>query len=288
MSLKDKLVDYAQLIKFEHTIFALPFALASLLLLYESFPGFWKIFWIVIALVSARSAGMALNRLIDLPIDEKNPRTKNWVHVTGKVKRYEILALIVIASTIFLISTLFVNLYAFLLSPLVLFLLWIYPYSKRFTNFPHLILGAVYFLIPLGVDIALNERVSFLSILLGTAMAFWVAGFDILYSLQDYEFDKIYGVKSVVVKFGISGAIILSRSFHLVTLFSLIALGFVSQKLGSFYFLGILALAGFLFYEHSLVKPSDLSKINKAFFTINGYVSIIFLLIVLVDTFLIK
>jgi len=286
MNLKDKLINYADLVKFEHTIFALPFALASILILYKSFPSWWKIFWIVFALVSARTAGMALNRLIDLPIDEKNPRTKNWVHVSGKVKKHEIIIIIIISCLLFVVSTLFINLYAFLLSPVVIFLLWLYPYSKRFTNFPHLVLGLVYFLIPIGVDIALNERISLLSVLLGTAMAFWVAGFDILYSLQDYEFDKQYNIKSVAVRFGIESAIILSRLFHAITFLSLVFVGFVSHKLGYIYFIGLLVLAGFLVYEHSLIKPHDLSKINKAFFTVNGYISMIFLVVVILDRLL--
>ncbi len=285
MTIKDKLKSYAQLVKFEHTIFALPFALASLLILYKSLPSPQKVFWVVVALVSARTAGMALNRLIDLPIDQKNPRTKNWVHASGKVKKHDMLAIILVSSMIFLVSTAFINLYTFLLSPVVLFLLWLYPYSKRFTNFPHLVLGAVYFLIPLGVDIALNERVSLPAMLLGVGMAFWVAGFDVLYSLQDYEFDKKHGIKSLAVKLGIEKALLVSKLFHVITFFSLLTVGFVSE-LGVVYFVGLLVLAGFLIYEHSLVKPNDLSKINKAFFTVNGYVSIIFMLVVLLDRLL--
>ncbi|WP_340690330.1 UbiA-like polyprenyltransferase [Hydrogenobacter thermophilus] len=285
MTIKDKLKSYAQLVKFEHTIFALPFALASLLILYKSLPSPQKVFWVVVALVSARTAGMALNRLIDLPIDQKNPRTKNWVHASGKVKKYDMLAIILVSSMIFLVSTAFINLYTFLLSPVVLFLLWLYPYSKRFTHFPHLVLGAVYFLIPLGVDIALNERVSLPAMLLGVGMAFWVAGFDVLYSLQDYEFDKKHGIKSLAVKLGIEKALLVSKLFHVITFFSLLTVGFVSE-LGVVYFVGLLVLAGFLIYEHSLVKPNDLSKINKAFFTVNGYVSIIFMLVVLLDRLL--
>jgi len=283
MSLKDKLIKYAQLVKFEHTIFALPFGLASILLLYKSFPSLTKLFWILVALVSARTAGMALNRLIDLPIDVKNPRTKEWVHAKGEVKEEEIKTLALISGGVFVLSTLFINLYAFLLSPVVLVLLWLYPYSKRFTHFPHLVLGLVYFLIPIGVDVALNERVSLVAVLLGVAMAFWVAGFDVLYALQDYEFDRENNIKSLPVLLGIEGAIKVSRLFHLITFVSLLLLGFVSERLGSFYFLGLLLVAGFLVYEHSLIKPHDLSKLNKAFFTVNGYISIAFFLVVLIS-----
>ncbi len=276
-----KIKDYAELVKFEHTIFALPFALASVVILYETFPGFWTLLWIVVALISARTAGMALNRYIDLPIDALNPRTRNWVHVSGKVSLDEIKKLILSSSLLFFVSTLFINLYAFLLSPVVLFLLWLYPYSKRFTNYPHLVLGSVYFLIPLGVDIALNSTISLNAILLGLAMAFWVAGFDILYALQDYEFDKSHGIGSIPVKYGIEKALYIARFFHLLTFFFLLILGI--KNLGAIYLIGLLGIAAFLVYEHKLIKPDDLSKINKAFFTTNGYISILFFIIVLLD-----
>ncbi len=281
-----RIKNYAELVKFEHTIFALPFALASLVLLYETFPTFWKVLWILIALISARTAGMALNRLIDLPFDRENPRTKDWVHVSGRVSRVDILLLIALSSFIFILSTYFINLYALLLSPVVLFLLWLYPYSKRFTYFPHLFLGTVYFLIPLGVDVALNERISFVALFLGTAMAFWVAGFDVLYSLQDYEFDRSMGLKSIPTRFGVGKALIISRLFHVITFLSLLSVGFLSSKAGSVYMIGLFILASFLFYEHYLVRKSNLSNINKAFFTVNGFISILFFFVVALDRLL--
>lgn len=281
-----KLKAYAELVKFEHTIFALPFTLVSVLILYEKTPSFWKVFWIVIALVTARTAGMALNRYIDLPIDVKNPRTSSWVHARGEVKPNEIKALIAISSALFVFSSLMINMKAFLLSPVVLFLLWLYPYSKRFTNFPHLVLGLVYFLIPVAVDVALNEHISLRALLLGVAMAFWVAGFDVLYALQDYEFDREYGIGSIPAKYGIEKALLFARIFHTITFFSLLMLYFVVDFLGLFYLLGLIAVAGFLVYEHSLIKPHDLSKINKAFFTVNGYISVVFFFIVLISRWL--
>ncbi|MFN3598835.1 MAG: UbiA-like polyprenyltransferase [Aquificaceae bacterium] len=274
---------YLELTKFEHTIFALPFALASLVILYKDMPSFWKFFWMLCAFISARTAGMALNRLIDLPIDRLNPRTKDWVHAKGEVSQEEIKRLIFISSLIFLFSALMINFYAFLLAPLVLFLLWFYPYAKRITYYPHLVLGVVYLLIPLAVDIAFNERVSLTSFLLGLAMGFWVAGFDILYALQDYEFDKAYGVKSLPVKLGVEGSLMIARLFHTLTFFLLLNLLFKVDFLGILYLLGLLAIGGFLYYEHSLIKPYDLSRINKAFFTVNGYISVVFFLVVLLD-----
>ncbi len=279
-----KLRDYAELVKLEHTVFALPFALASLVLLYRDTPSLWKIFWIILAVISARTAGMALNRHIDLPIDAQNPRTRGWVHASGRVSPDEIRRLILLSGGVFVLSTLFINLYAFLLSPVVLFLLWFYPYSKRFTHYPHLVLGAVYFLVPVGVDVALNARVSTDALLLGSAMAFWVAGFDVLYALQDYDFDREHGVKSIPVKYGIEKALKIARLFHLITFFCLLLLGL--RQMGFVYFVGLAAIAGFLVYEHSLIKPHDLSKINKAFFTTNGYISILFFVVVLLDRML--
>ena len=274
---------YLELTKFEHTIFALPFALASIVILYQYMPSLWKLLWVLVAFVSARTAGMALNRLIDLPIDKINPRTKEWVHARGEVSEKEIKRLVFLSSGIFLLSCLFINLYAFLLAPVVLLLLWLYPYSKRFTHYPHLVLGCVYFLVPLAIDISFNERVSLNAVILGFGMGFWVAGFDILYSLQDYEFDLKHGIKSVPVKFGIEKALLLSRFFHILTFVCLLFLLFRVEFLGFLYLAGLLAIAVFLYYEHSLVKPYDLSKINKAFFTVNGYISVAFFFVVLLD-----
>ncbi len=281
-----KLRDYAELVKFEHTVFALPFALASVLLLAERIPSLWKVGWIVAALVSARTLGMALNRLIDEPYDRLNPRTRNWPLVSGRVSPSEVRKLILISGALFLLSALMINRLAFLLSPLVILLLWIYPYTKRFTHFPHLFLGAVYLLIPVAVDVALNASVSLNALLLGVAMASWVSGFDVLYALQDYEFDRRHGLKSVPVRFGIGGALRFARVSHLITFVSLLLLGLRHPQMGSVYLLGLLLLSGFLIYEHSLIKPHDLSKINRAFFTVNGYVSIVFFLTVLADRIL--
>ncbi len=279
----EKIRDYARLVKFEHTIFALPFALASLLLLVKRAPSLWEVVLILVALVSARTLGMAFNRLIDEPYDRLNPRTKNWELVSGKVSKEEVKRLILLSAGIFMLSSLFLNLLAFLLSPVVIFLLWLYPYAKRFTHFPHMVLGVVYFLIPVAVDVALNSSVSATALLLGLAMSSWVAGFDILYALQDYEFDKEVGLKSVPVRFGIEGSLKLSKAMHLITFISLLLLGVVHEELGLTYMFGLMLLSAFLLYEHSLIKANDLSRINKAFFTVNGYVSIAFLITVFLE-----
>ncbi|MFN4131702.1 MAG: UbiA-like polyprenyltransferase [Caldimicrobium sp.] len=280
-----KIKWYGELIKFEHTIFALPFALASVVILMKKLPTYREIFFILLALVSARTAGMCFNRWLDKAFDEKNPRTSSWPHVSGLVKDWEIKLIIVISLGLFFVACYFLNQTALLLSPMVVLLLFIYPLAKRITYYPHLVLGLVYFLIPIAVDVALNENISKEAILLGIAMAFWVAGFDILYSLQDYQFDLKMGLKSIPVRFGIKNALMFARFFHLITFFSLLFLGYFYKEAGWLYFLGLLLLALFLFYEHSLISEKDLSKINKAFFTINGYIGITYFIIVLLDRF---
>ncbi|PMP61582.1 MAG: 4-hydroxybenzoate octaprenyltransferase [Caldimicrobium thiodismutans] len=278
-----KLKYYADLIKFEHTIFALPFALASLVILMKKTPTLKELFLIVLALVSARTLGMAFNRYLDKKFDAVNPRTMNWPHASGLVKDGEIKLIIFLSALGFIIVCALLNRLALYLSPLVIILLFLYPLAKRFIYYPHLILGLVYFLIPVAVDVALNENISIEALILGIGMGFWVSGFDILYSLQDYEFDLKMGLKSIPVRFGIKGALRMARLFHLITFLALFCLGLLSKELGWIYFLGLFLISLFLVYEHSLIREKDLSKINKAFFTVNGFISIIFFIIILLD-----
>ncbi|WP_456399432.1 UbiA-like polyprenyltransferase [Persephonella sp.] len=280
----NKLKLYANLVKFEHTIFALPFVLASVFILEKGLPDLEKIFWIIIAAVSGRTAGMAFNRFFDLPFDKKNPRSRNWVSVTGAVKAGEILFIAVVSSAVLVFSAYQLNILAFYLSPIAILLLIIYPLGKRFTNYVHLILGAVYFIIPIAVSVALKGTVEVSMIFLGLSMAFWVSGFDIFYALQDIDFDRKAGVHSIPAKYGIKKSILIARIFHIFTLLFLILTG-ISGEMGYIYFIGISLLALFLIYEHSLIKENDLSKINVAFFTVNGYVSIFFLIFVILDVF---
>ncbi|MCU4137821.1 MAG: 4-hydroxybenzoate polyprenyltransferase [Thermodesulfobacteria bacterium] len=278
--LMQKLKLYSELLKLEHTIFALPFGLASLLILYKNFPCWEKILYILFALISARTLGMALNRLIDKPFDEKNPRTRLWPHVQGLVKDQEIKLIILLSALFFVFFCYKINYLAFYLSPVVIIFLFIYPFAKRFTYFSHFFLGLVYFLIPVAIDVALNEKISLIAIFLGIAMACWVSGFDILYSLQDLEFDRITGLKSIPVKFGIGKSLKIAKLLHLITFFSLLLSGYLYPKTTWIYFIGLILIALFLAYEHSLIKENDLSKINKAFFTTNGFISIIFFLVI--------
>ncbi|WP_457626289.1 UbiA-like polyprenyltransferase [Persephonella sp.] len=279
-----KLKLYAQLVKFEHTIFAIPFVFASIFIVQKGVPPLEKIFWILVAAVAGRTAGMAFNRFFDLPFDRLNPRTKNWVSVTGAVKAGEILVLAVISSAVLVFAAYKLNKLAFYLSPVAIFLLVVYPLGKRFTNFVHLILGAVYFIIPIAVSVALKGTVEISTVFLGLGMAFWVAGFDIFYALQDVEFDRKVGVHSIPARFGIKKAILFARIFHLLTFVFLVLTGYFAQ-LGTVYYAGLVLLTAFLIYEHMLIKENDLSKINVAFFTINGYISILYMVVVLLDIF---
>lgn len=281
----NKIKTYLELIKFSHTIFAIPFGISSVFIIEKSIPSLGKLFWILLALIFARTAGMAFNRYIDVPIDKMNPRTKNWPSVKGEVKPWEMMVIGLISSILFMYSAYKLNMLAFWLSPIVVLLLLIYPAGKRFTQYVHLILGMVYFLIPVAVSIALKGYVELSAVMLGLAMAFWVSGFDILYALQDYEFDRAFGVYSIPAKYGVKNAIIIARLFHFLTFIFIILTG-ITSGLGLIYFVGVLILSGFLIYEHLLIKENDLSKINKAFFTVNGFVSIIYMFFVIADVYL--
>jgi 4-hydroxybenzoate polyprenyltransferase len=280
-----KLKYYAELVKIEHTIFAFPFAIASVFIVEKGLPPIDKLFWILVAVFAGRTAGMAFNRFFDLPFDKLNPRSKNWTSVSGLVKPFEILLLALLSSALLMFSAYMLNKLAFYLSPVAILLFIIYPLGKRFTNFVHLILGVIYFIIPVAVSIALKGVVETSAVFLGLAMAFWVSGFDIFYSLQDVEFDKKTGLHSIPSKFGIKKAILFARFFHFLTFIFLILTG-VYAELGIIYYIGLFVLTLFLIYEHSLINENDLSKINVAFFTVNGYVSIIYMVFVILDIYI--
>jgi len=277
---------YSELLKLEHTIFALPFVLSSIVLLMKEVPSPGKVLLIILSAIFARTLGMALNRLLDLPFDAKNPRTRLWPHASGLVKKPELLAIILLSESLFILTCALINRLALILSPVVVLLLYFYPLAKRLTYFPHFVLGLVYFLIPLAVDVALNERVSTLAILLGIGMSTWVSGFDILYSLQDYEFDKKVGLKSAAIRFGIEGAIKLARFLHFFTFLSFLLIAKTFEQIPYLYLVGLILISMFLIYEHRLIKPNDLSKLNKAFFTVNGWISVLFFFVVLLEKLL--
>ncbi|QWR77409.1 UbiA family prenyltransferase [Candidatus Magnetomonas plexicatena] len=278
---------YLSMIKFSHSVFALPFAFTSGVLASGGIPSGRQILWITVAMISARSAAMGLNRIADRKIDALNPRTKNREIPAGVVKLTEATVFTALFSALFVLSAYMLNPLCFKLSPLVLAVLFFYSYTKRFTWSSHLFLGIAISGAPLGAWIAIRGDVSISILPLVFAVVFWLAGFDILYALQDVNFDKTHGLYSIPQRFGIKKAITLSRVFHLFT-FILLALTGVFFNMGIFYFIGIAVVAVLLIYEHLLVKPDDLSKLDMAFFNINGYISVTVFVFVLIENTLFK
>jgi len=276
-----------ELIKFQHSIFALPFALISMLVCVNGLPSFSVIFWILSAMVSARSTAMAFNRVVDLKFDALNPRTKHWHLPAGKISIQSVWFFIVITAIIFLFSASRLNKLAFYLAPLALCILYFYSFTKRFTCFSHIFLGLSLGIAPVGVWIAITSQIVLPAIVLGLAVLLWVAGFDIIYAMQDVEFDKKYHLHSIVVRFGIPKALLISRVMHILMVFSLLWFGYLTH-LGVIFLIGVLMVALMLIYEHSLVSPSDLSKVNIAFFNINGLVSIFLFVITWMEIYLNK
>ncbi|GBC92375.1 4-hydroxybenzoate solanesyltransferase [bacterium HR15] len=260
-------------IKFEHTLFALPFALMGLVYAADGAPSLRTLGWILVAMVGARTAAMAFNRIADRDVDALNPRTRNRALPAGLLTVRQMAALMVGAIIAFVYAAYQLNWLCFWLSPIALLIILGYSYSKRFTPLSHYWLGLSLGIAPSATWIAVRGTLELPPMLLTLAVAFWVAGFDILYSLQDYEFDKQYGLRSLPETLGKARAIVISRLSHLlcVVLFGLA--GWTLQA-GWLYYAGVVFAALMLAYEQSLVKPDDLSKLDIAFFTMNGYVSI--------------
>ena len=277
------LTNLLNFIKFEHSIFALPFALCGALLASESLPKISTVLWIILAMVGARSLAMSLNRIIDKDIDAKNPRTKNRELPEGKLTRNQAILFSLISFFLLIYATLKLPRICLYLLPIAAMWFFIYPFTKRFTSFSHLWLGVALGASVLGGWIAVTGEInSFIPFILGSAVAFWVAGFDILYACQDYDFDKKNKLHSIPSQFGIKNALLISRTFHLLTIILLITLGQVIQT-SLVYWICIIFVSGMLFYEQSLVKHNDLSKLNLAFFTLNGWVSVGFLVFMLIE-----
>ncbi len=273
MVLLNKITDYLRLIKFSHSVFALPFAFTSALIAAGGIPAFYQVFWITIAMVAGRTGAMGMNRIIDRRIDALNPRTKNRELPRGVIKTWEAVVFTIIAFVFLVLAAYKLNPLCFKISPLVVFVLLIYSYTKRFTWLCHLVLGIALSLAPLGAWIAVTGTFDFEILPLCFAVMFWVAGFDALYGLQDIDFDRKHGLCSIPSMFGVRASLWTARIFHLITIMLLLSLISIF-KLNWFYFTGVLIASGLLLYEHSLVKPSDLSRLNIAFFNMNGYISI--------------
>ncbi|MCX7794558.1 MAG: putative 4-hydroxybenzoate polyprenyltransferase [Thermodesulfovibrionales bacterium] len=278
----ERLSAYLRMIKFSHSVFALPFALTSAFIASDGFPELEKFIWIVIAMVSARTAAMGLNRIIDRHIDKANPRTSMREIPSGKVSTLEASGLVLIATAFFILSAWKLNPLCFKLSFLALGFIFLYSYTKRFTSLSHLFLGVTISAAPLGAWIAVTGSFDPRILSLGFSVALWIAGFDILYALQDVDFDRKYGLYSIPARLGISRAILISRIFHIIS-WSLLFMTGLLFELRSWFFGGVVFAGLILFYEHRLVRPDDLSRLNIAFFNMNGYLSLVVLVFTLIS-----
>jgi len=270
-----------EMIKFEHSVFALPFALTGALLAARATTHGWptpqQILWIAVAMVAARSAAMTINRIADLRFDKENPRTKMRALATGALSVSFAWWFTIAAVALFFIAAWRLNLLALKLAPLAIVILFFYSYTKRFTNWSHLFLGFALGISPAAAWIAITGSLDWRMLILCAAVTLWVGGFDVLYACQDVDFDKEAGLFSVPKRFGIANALIIARVMHagVVVLLSWLAASFGLPWPA---WAGIVVVAALLAYEHSLVKANDLSKLNAAFFTVNGYISMLFLL----------
>ena len=275
---------YLELVKFSHTIFALPFALAAMLVAAHGLPATRIFAWIVVAMVGARTAAMGFNRIVDREIDARNPRTINRELPSGKVSLKGAIALVVVASILFFVAAWQINALALWLSPLTLLALFFYSFCKRFTSLSHFVLGLCLGIAPVGAWVAVTGKIELAPCVLCAAIIAWVAGFDIIYATMDWEFDRQSGLNSMVTKLGISRALMLARALHVAFLVLLIGFGWLAE-LSAIYYGAVALIGAFIVYEHALVKPDDLRRVNAAFFTMNGAISVFFLMAIAVSIF---
>ncbi len=264
---------FLEAIKFEHTIFALPFALMGMLYATDTMPSAHTLGWILVAMVTARTSAMAFNRIADREFDALNPRTRTRALPAGLLTVRQMTFALIVSACIFVYSAWQLNWLCFVLSPVALGIILGYSYSKRFTPLSHYWLGLSLGIAPSATWIAVRGTLDWQPLLLSTAVAFWVAGFDILYSLQDYEFDKTHGLRSLPETLGKARAIRVSRLSHWLCIVFFLLFGW-AMGVGWLYYAGVVFAGLMLAYEQSIVKPDDLSRLNVAFFTLNGYVSI--------------
>ena len=276
-----------EMIKWEHSIFALPFALCGAMLAARGFPAAHQLVWIIVAMVAARSAAMAFNRLADASIDAANPRTHARALPAGHLTPAFVAAFVVVSSAIFIAAAAQLNRLALWLSPVALAVLLLYSYTKRFTRWSHLVLGLALGIAPAAAWIAVRGSLDVRILLLTAAVTFWVGGFDVLYACQDFEFDRQTGLHSIPRHLGIGRALWIARGSHVVMLVFLVALLW-SFGLGRIAIAGVAVVAVLLAYEHSLVSSDDLTKLNAAFFTMNGVISVLFFVFVAGDLLLRK
>mgnify|MGYP001202547351 CR=1 FL=1 len=286
-----KIRVFLEMIKFEHTIFALPFAYVGAILgavaVEKRLPEWSECGWILLAMVGARTAAMGLNRVIDKAIDARNPRTANRAIPAGLLKSTEVIVYIVISFALLFWAAAKLNPLAVKLLPIAVFMTVIYSYTKRFTWACHLVLGLTLGLAPLGGWVGVTGGITWPAIILYITVALWSAGFDIIYACQDVDFDRKEGLHSIPARFGIARALWIARTFHALTAVGF-ALILALTDLSWWYFAGMIVAAGLLLYEHRLVKPNDLSKLNAAFFTMNGVLSAVIFLFTFIDLVVVR
>jgi 4-hydroxybenzoate polyprenyltransferase len=270
------------MIKWEHSIFALPFALCGAMLAANGLPSARQLFWIVVAMVGARSAAMAFNRLVDADYDAVNPRTAMRALPAGTLSRTFVACFVVISAAVLVLAAYELNWLAFRLSPVALAIVLLYSYTKRFTRWSHLVLGFALGVAPAAAWIAVKGNLDLRILLLTFAVTFWVAGFDVLYACQDIEFDRTAKLYSLPSRLGIKRSLLVARLLHF-TMFLFLLLLLPVFGLGTIALVGITAVALLLGYEHSLVKADDLSKLDAAFFTMNGVIAVVFFVFVAAD-----
>jgi 4-hydroxybenzoate polyprenyltransferase len=278
----NKIRIFLEMIKFPHTVFALPFAFTGAVLAARGLPTGYQALWIASAMVGARTAAMGLNRLIDAEIDARNPRTRGRAIPAGLLGKGTVAVFIALSLVLFLYSAHRLNDLCLYLSPVAVALLVLYSYCKRFTSMSHLVLGLCLAAAPAGAWIAVRGSLDMPAILLGLGVLFWVAGFDVLYALQDLDFDRSAGLHSIPARLGVPGSLLVARLFHLVLPLILLALFFM-LGLGYVFLAGILLSSVLLIHEHRLLKGGDLKKLDAAFFNINGYISVAILAFTLID-----
>lgn len=275
--------DYGVLVMFSHTIFSLSFALISMLLASKGLPSPYIIFWILVAFMGARTGANAINRVIDAEIDKKNPRTATRQLPQGLMKKKEVILFSSLCFLVMIIGAYMLNPLCLILSPIALFLLIIYSYTKRFTWACHLVLGITSAAAPVGAWLAVTGKISWLPLFIGAANTLWVAGFDIIYGSQDYDFDTANGINSIPARFGVKNALHIAAFFHAITLVILIIVGLLSPQLGLIYFIGIGIISVLFILEHRMVSPTNLSNVKLASYSINQLISIVFLIFGVID-----
>lgn len=274
-----------EMIKFEHTIFALPFAFTGALLAAKGLPSWGQVLWITVAMVGARSAAMGFNRWADRKLDAENPRTKVRALPQGLVTPAQVIVFTAVSSMALLFAAYMLNPLSWQLSPVALAIVFFYSYTKRFTFLSHAFLGLAVSLAPIGAWIAITGKIEAPALVLGAAVLFWLLGFDVLYALQDREFDRKSGLHSIPQRFGTPRSLWISRASHGVTMAALFWL-YALLSLGWYYLAGVVIALCLIIYEHTLVREHDLSKLNMAFFNMNGYISVTIFLFTLLDVLL--